>query len=338
MGLDQGQNPLRDQPAGANTLSFPWTEYISKSGWTGDAAFRPGDARVVMNIIIHFSDLLKAVKEILGYGKKNDGLIDRKLPWRHPLFTWMYANSILKVQGIQWQSREPGSGYGPYSGYGYALISVQFWTPPYKIKDNASTTKEQERFVERMLTHASDSINIEKGQIIWATTHAPPSTIVSAKPFHTQLSLFLSKVNYQLKWCQVPDVGLFTGDGFEADGDPTNIFECVNGINSGTFIGKPAQTLRCDTPQFIPYMYPVEPWVLGLNGLNDIPRMWDVVFNLLYFDPPLGNAIGPVPETQRGWNNCPDPFTGLWHPVTRADGSSPIHELVDFDDLFRMND
>lgn len=359
MGLDSGQFPLQGQNKGQQIggLTIPWTEFISRNSWAGDGSFRAGDSRVTMHIIIHWENLLVAIQQILGYAWKpqdqgaNSRKMSRALPFRHPLFTWCWASAITSIRGIHFTGKNTGGGNGPYADYQYCMLTVLFETPPYEILaddqipvdtvENAAGTefeirREWRRYTERHIEITSEALTVERGYLVW-TDHSDATKRTSPNnKVHKSKSAFLTKVNIRLIWHQVPDVGLFSGGGFDNDGTPDNILEVVNTLNDDLFMGWDMETLLCFPPRFMPFTMPVPPHIINLLP-TQVPRAWTVEFNLVYFAPtPLGEG-GLTTLTSGGWNKAPD-STGIWWPIAyEGNPTRSLYDTSEFGLMFAMN-
>lgn len=345
------------QKGAGGGLSIPWVEFISRNSWAGDGAFRAGESRVVVNIIIHWENLLVALQEILGYAYKPQSnnatqrFMNRVLPWRHPLFTWCYASAVTSIRGIHFTGKNTGSGMGPYSDYQYCMLTVLFTSPSYEVLGDeeipadtatnaASQTfnirREWRRFTERQIDITSESLTVERGYLVWADHSDAAKRVTPGNKVHKSKSTFLTKVNVRLLWHQVCDVGLFSGAGFDNDGTPDNILEVVNKVNDDLFMGWDTKTMLCFPPRFIPYTMPIPPHIINLFP-TQVPRAWNVEFNLVYFAPePLGTG-GLLTTGPDGWNKAPD-SAGRWWPVEyEGNPGRSLYGTADFGLLFAMN-
>lgn len=338
MGLDSGQFPLQGQGKGQQQggVNVPYAEFVSKGGWAGDAAFRPGESRVVRTYLIHFSNLQTFVREVIGYSWKGlqDGKLHRALPMRDPHFTWCYATAITAIRGISFSGKNVAFGYGPFADYAYAAVTVLFATPEYSIKSDADVTTEDERYVAKRLDPDLEALQLQEGQLIYDTAGTVDGAAITGNMFSGPgRTILLPKLRLTWTWHDVPSKGLFTGEGFDDGGVPTKIMDCVNRVNVADIWGFTAQTLLCNPPVFVPYTMPVPSHVLNL-GPTTPPRSFNVQFNLVHFDPPTGTG-----ETTKGWNLAPHPKTGEYFRVKfkgTMQTTRPYY-TVDMAKLFEMN-
>lgn len=324
MGLD---NLQAQQKGSGGNLNVAWTEYISRSGWAGDGSFRAGETRLVRHLIVFYSDLQTVIRELLGYSVRIGGAagnLHRELPMRDPQFPWCYASAITSIRGIKFIGKNNGSGEGPFADYQFAIVSVLFSTPPFSVKKDGGF--EWRRFVEKRFEVSSEMLNVEQGNIIWGAT-SPIATQFVAK----NTSLHQMKTNLSWTWHQVPDLGLFDGEGFDEGGRPANILFCLGKMNSIEFEGWPPRSLLFFPPRFEPYTMPVPPHVLKLMP-DAVPRAWNCTMNLVGFEP---TSVGGGETTTGGWSMAPH-ATGVYYTVTRT-GGDPLYGEVDYARAFLMN-
>lgn len=333
VGLDQGQNPLQNQQKGAGGgLTIPWTEFVSRQGWAGDGSYRVGETRVVRHLIIHFSNLDTAIREVLGYSFRTlGGRLSRVLPMRDPHFTWTYASAITSIRGIKFIGKNAGGGHGPYADYSYAIISVLFTTPPYAVKSDTDiivngSPYEWRRFVEKRFDVVGESLNTEAAELKFGANYTPPNQTI-----HRQYPFITFKTNLSWTWVQVPDVGLFSGGGYDEGGRPEEVLACLGKVNSVEFEGWQPETLLFFPPRFEPYVMPVPPHVLNLAP-NAVPRSWNVTMNMVGWEV---SPLGANEVTTGGWTKVPS-ILGTWFTVTRT-GGAKLYGEIDFARAFLMN-
>ena len=316
-------------------ISFPWAEYISRSGATREAAFSyEGGCQATLTIKINWTDTVPVVQEILGAAKYNrtTGNLDRTLPVRHPEFDWLYASRITSVKPMKWldKLRLP---FGTISGYLYSILTIVFTQPRWTMLPDSqidslygSPRQEWRRFVERRPEPSGDVLSRPNNSLKWAETGGVSGPAVG-ETINEPLGQFLPKATEILVWKRVPQVGLFSDGG---TGQPTNVYAAVGTVNNATFLGRPAGTLLLQPPRLVPLEVPTIPAAVGANeNLGQPAIFYDVELPMLHFDPPNGGAT-------RGHNLAPFK-NGKWYKVVDVlTGTTSLFPTSDFSNIFKM--
>ncbi len=150
--------------------------------------------------------------------------------------------------------------------------------------------------------------------------------------FNAPIGQGLAKPDLLLTWYQVPIYGLYSVSSLR----PENLFLCLNKVNSATFFGCPAGTLKLEGWQITPNEAPY-PASVGGGGPGWPSLTADVAMVFKFFDPPHG----PTANTAfRGHNLAPNnPSSGsdsLWYQVDSVgDGTgNKIFKSQDFRVIF----
>ena len=330
-------------------FNVPSREYIGRGeGSTQELSFGGGISRAVFYMDIPFNQLLDAISALVGYstrGGAGSG-IQRILPFRHPQFDFLWCKNVSGCRYVQYQGQNTegvASGY-PYGYYSTARLTLDFWQPPYAIVADGIVS-EWERFTTTMVHPSCELLNRQTGFYKYTDPLAPSYNNSNGKVPGNRSSQ-LHKKRLVVKWWGIPWNSLFP---MAADNGlnytSPNIDSLVNRVNGLAFAGCHQQTLLCEAPEFEYVTWPVSPQVLGTPVLKS-SLLWNVTFNLLYFDPP----INPAGSGLQGHNLAPD-YDGYWYaygpvgntsniPYPNFVGNTPIGSggvFTDFSNLFKSN-
>jgi hypothetical protein len=234
------------QPQPTSGLTFPWAEYNPHVEGTFDCSLGSDGVSLGMLMLINWEDLEVAVQELLGYSyRPSAGKMSRILPWQHPYFNQLWVHKISSIKGIRPEGKNtsnpgdhfsPGRGSvgvgqslntGPWTEYDRALLTLQFWRPPYFIRsdsdilDGGGNQQEWLRYVDRhwqvntqMLCREGGAYRFQAGQGLPASTPQVKGA-VGQKVTHIKLTK---------KWYQVPEACIFqTGQDQTPNGIPYNL-------------------------------------------------------------------------------------------------------------------
>lgn len=354
---------LQSPPGGLNNI--PFVEHVPRGQFSGEASFGVDTSQATMVVDIPIASgiaetdqwpIVKAISQILGYSKKgNNKKISRFLPMRHPLYHWLWATKILSVHpyrpGTLLQEsagvynlnlgdntvtkyntdaapvNEKGTGFAAFKA---ARITILFTTLPYSIYEDADinplsgTAGEFIRYTTREMLPTAQFLVRPVGSLKWVDGPSADSVVATGSQHQMVI-----KTRLRWTWHQVPDIGLFDGSGSDQGGFPTYLVDIIGKVNQTSFFGYPIGTLLMEAPEFIPINLPCPPAILGLNNKYP-PRAWNVVVNMLHFDPPAGT-------TNRGHNLLPH-SNGLWYKVYNTDDpTKSLYEEGEFQQIFWMN-
>jgi hypothetical protein len=289
-------------------LTFPWAEFISRSGHTMDGSFSHQGSRATMRIMINASDFVNtngngALGQILGYSNWLNGGVTfhRQLPMIHPIFPWLYCTQVSGVQPLRPLGRKGGEkskvvgGGGSYQGYERYILTLGFASLPYFVLADATVTTEDRRFVIKNCKPSSKFLSLQGGIFNFADG---PSLNT---PFANSTGQLVAKKLIELTWVN-------TAQAFTAPqpvGEATQLDSLIGSVNAdAVFLGKPQGTLYFDSYEQIPVEAPVSPGVVGVGA--GPPLMWTIKLRLVYFNPPAGNP------NFRGHNLFPSPIDNQW--------------------------
>lgn len=370
-------SPLPDlQVRPFSGLTFPWAEYQPGSGiGTGTAHLGTDIGGVVleMKVMIFWEDLTDAVQEMLGYSWRDTStgtpVLRRVIPWQHPYFNQLFVKAITSVQGVQLRGTnvsDPvdffapllggvGAGFlpngGPWSEFYLAILTVQFWRPPYYIRTDEDILDEegdQQEWLRYLDKHWSFSAQVLHRNSSSAKFF-PGQGVASNKPFVGGVGQVVSHAKISRRWYQIPEAALFEPlNDFTLNGIPQNllytltpttnpitlfvytkgspILGTVNSPIGGgivddpdkRFLGFPMGTLRLESIEIVPVPLQLPPYLMNIpvfSGNEAISQQqYDVVFHFDYFDPPRApSGAGPLGLDRRGHNLVPYTGDGMWY-------------------------
>jgi hypothetical protein len=185
-------------------------------------------------------------------------VLHRKLPWQHPLFDQLWVKRVSRVQGIRlqgkgnqfvlqggggnvlkggvgggslppagagstWRRSSAGTGAGgsgvePTTLYNLALLTIQFWRPPYAVRTDQDVMvngqpQEWLRYVDRHWQVDTQMLSREGSVFLFGAGQGD----VSGKQFPGSVGQPLSKLRISRKWYQLPEEAVFS---LLADGTP----------------------------------------------------------------------------------------------------------------------
>lgn len=323
---------------GGGWIGPNWAEWLERRG-TEEASFGyDGGVQATFSIVVRWEDVFEACADILGFATVDrlTGKLKRKLPVKHPLYEWLYAQRLVSVKpyaptGVK-QQQPPGRG--AVAVFRWHVITIQFGVPPYAVlSDNQLQTlwagDESRRFVELREEYSVEVLNRQAGEFRYVEGAAGQPQGQSV-PFG--VSQLLTKRSLALKWYNVPEYpGIYDSNGLLAKIDPL-----VGKVNSVAFRGHEAGTLLFGTPVVEPVPMPVDP----LRGMDAQayqqgrpPRQFNLTVPLKRFKPPIGGGGA----TTVGWNTVVWPGDNRWYLVKDPNGGNTLYETADFANAFTFN-
>jgi len=300
-------------------ITKPWRQFISKTGWQGDAVLdaSSGTSSAVMKIDVPWDKLTEVVPEILGYSVASGVAISRMTPMRHPVFPWMRCTRITGIEGVGVLS-DPLTGNsatkgpsGDYQSYRIARLTLQFTSMPYAIVDDGTYPADQEwrRYTERFEKPAAEFAARKSMRIRF---HPAFSIGANWLPEVTDaVGVLLIKARVQVIWHQVPVRGFYNERG-----RASNVLDGLARVNSDTIFGYKPGTLLMEAPDIKPVGCPLDPALIGQEPSHYVT----VTHNWLHFDPPLGNYAPGDNYGLRGHNTLPQPYDGKFYPTVLENG------------------
>lgn len=337
---ETGINRVFPQLAPSAGLTVPWAEYQPNVTGSGDMSCGPDGVALGMVILVWWSDLGKALQQLLGYayrdpGGNSDGTsrLGRVLPWRHPKVTQLYCRRVVKVMGIRQTgavidvltgdqiplagaqlrvgqpapAEPPGVVPDPTTGFVLGMLTLEFWRPPYyvrsdsQIKDSNGKQQEWLRYVEPQWQLATTMIGRAQGTLLWGDGSAIGN---SAFP----LAQKLAHLRLRLLWHEIPAAALFTT------------------TQDGTPIGIPTGLLYTRTQTTNPVTGYVRP--PGLDANNNITTAATPITDCVNYPLGLAPAIfGGTPTAQQVQaqdNNLTNRFWGALQGTLAYLGATPV--------------
>ncbi len=230
-------------------LSFAWSESIGpnvQAVWS--ASFGPEGVGEGMVIYVAWSDLPKALQELLGYSYRishgNDtpptvSVLRRVLPWQSPQWNQMYVQKVSQVRGLTFAGKTNTAGFGgggagaagkinlgPHSTYEFAEITVQFHRPLYFVLSDKAIIvdgkpREWLRYTEKNWNPDIQILSREGSVFTFTAGQGTPPT---DSPFPGTVGQKIMRYGVSRKWHQIPEAAIFELDSDQQpNGRPTNI-------------------------------------------------------------------------------------------------------------------
>lgn len=288
---------------------------------------------------------------VLGYAiSKGAGSgINRILPSKHPDIPYLWASKITNVEGVG----PTGKSSSTVATWRLIRVHIQYETPPYFMLADSAVTAEWQRFTIIDIDPATEFLQRRTGSFQWPKVPGEGGVLTGRPITDTNgASLRLSKKRVTMNWCCVPDVGLFTGKGFNSSGgNSPNIEACVGCVNKTPFMCYPPGTLLMEAWKPTPRTYP---WMTNVAP-SGLPRAYDVRLVFSYFGahlPQAGDLLQPVYTVDPavpGYNaasvlghQCvPHPTNGKWYRafLQRQTDQSAYwkYPIAEFNNIFKMN-
>jgi len=308
--------------------------------------FSTGSQSASMVIRQRRNQLGSIAKNIIGYAVADTSInaaqqqvahLVRYLPWRHPLFPWLWASDCtLQFRGTAHQNAS-GFGFEPVYTIGddHPLeLRVTFTPRTYNVlsetdvgfsQANNYAGSEFKRFVTTIENPRVEFITPQGGNFQFQFAD-PITTIIfgQSAPINQATPVRLAKKELKWIWHDVPHSAIYSGSiGEEKLAD--HIIEGVGKINNAEFAGYPAGTLLMQPPRITPKSPPIQPTDLGRPTIDYAPIAYDVEYTVLHFDPPYDPQSRTFPAglpdaPTRGWNLFPNAVSAsdAWYLATRS--------------------
>ena len=338
---------------------------------------------ITMTFKIAPADLLKCIRHVVGYTRvytqNNAKFLNRNPPASHPDYPNLHATKILNIKGVGTKGNKTnlvGTNLlqiktGTWDSWEVYHVTVQFESLNYDVRPDKLTQGEYQRYVVKRWEPSLETIarkgtpwylngtgaspvprfpgdifqKTPKGIMEWTWIGVPEDFIMNGRILPGNIQRGLGKVNEKL----FPQY-------FDPNGDPDDPPQF------------PAGTLLAHEPKLIPRQqsHAAACYDGGAIGdfifwnfatLFDVPRTYDVVFRLEWFDPYtpdwappiLVNVRGNVGNqvTPRGHQLVPSPkpIGGIdWFPATNIEPINPItsdsnllYRYYDFNKFFQYS-
>lgn len=285
--------PLRRKEG---NLRVAWAENVA-DGDQSDAAFSTREQRAAMVIQFEEKDYDSLLPgAILGYPRRGNGQLNRVIPLQHPLFTWLFATAITTIKGRGYDGAAGNTGR---TNYPRQFFGVAFTSVPFDVLTDAEvrdTGQPQEwtRWTDIQGVARTQAISRDPGSFAFddTGTAGAPTTDVKAG-----IAILHTVTGLKVLWYEVPRNYIFSETKL---GHAANFVACAGRLNDAEFLGWPAGTLLCESPDFTPTEAPVPPSLMVPGVLDrSCPRTYTVGINLKAFEHGGPSAVEP------GWNAYP---------------------------------
>ena len=313
------------------------------------AGFSHEGGKATIEYQLLWEDVEQFCKDALGSVEIDPDVgykLKRVLPLAHPVFPWLFVNSIATIEGYQFVEKADAveeleaEPMPQYAAYQYAKVVLEFAPRPYALfKDESIGTEDIEyfddngdpvvtqvaaeswRFVEFASKTSMEYLTAQHGQYRMAGTGE-----ATAPSFPGQVRLLKKSKQITLTWHQVP---FLVSEG-------PNIFDGLGKINQETFFGYALGTLLFQgytTTKPMPAPFPN--MVIDEDTGSTLPsseKIVNIEFSFLYLEPELGGE-GVTPTNANhiagGHNAFPWFKDGkYYYATTGGDGTtSPVEGI-----------
>ena len=341
---------LKNQPGGWVTVA--WEEFVGQDASHG-AAWSTGwedGNQATFQVLINWNDALQFEIDVLGYAKfnKDTGKLQRTMPVRHPVKSFLRAERIVSVQPVRWDEKLQNFTSSflsvpagvPVSQYSYFLVTIGFVGVKYRLLTDADTSGEWKRFC--ITDHKPSITNLSREGQLWQWDDAALGANNGAQ-LTAPVGVGIYSDQLHVTWKRVPRFGLFADSG-ESDYFNNNILSCFNKVHNGAtdlwgYVNGatvPAYNANANTSalRFVgidakPIASPFDPIVQGLTA-TATNTYYDVDLMFHIWQPPAGNA------TNQGHCLAPYP-NNLWYLIKTGNGGNRIFQTTDLTNIFTLS-
>lgn len=343
------------------TNAGDWVELAAESGTEPGGSWARDDASVSYVGDIPFVKQYDARRKMLGYAYADTAspwALHRVNPIPHPRERALRCVSAdiagYNPEGWVQPSGATKGGYpAPYldpapaagtilfprvSTYSRARCTLKFRPHPYPFYEDATMVAEGWPEVYRNCAFFDSceplldvvTVNGTEPFLVWAETATGGPTV--GDPIPSATPEYIQRANFVAIWYHVPYEFIVPSGGYI----PTKIMNGMGKVNSTTWYGFPAGTLRLEAPRFRKANQAVIRVRPDL-GYSAPPFCFDVMLPFSWVDPTT--AVGsPI---YRGWNVSLFSNTGKFFSVKRKSGDpdpQPYFPTYDFDKIFEHAD
>ena len=341
---------------------------ISTAGFGIDG----GRAQMVVKVLS--DDLENATSQCLGSAVPSGVNIDRTLPVAHPQYPWLFCERISSIDGVQFKEKVgpndtinglpvqlEGDTLSNYARYDTYELTLEFLPRPYALLKNNqlsdettawwdiddslltpqffSNKTEYWRYTELKEVPTGEYLTAQQGMFQFRMDANPAGLNLKDQAVGMgQLRLYVNSRGVQFVWHQVPYAFALSGNSyFDRYSGRVNQFDWY-GFPKGTLLMTSVDVLRVYTPPF--------PDFVDFNGsyFPSQQKLCDLQFNMVYKNPPIGQAYTYNPLTDRannvaaGHNLVPSSLTGKYYYATNQQTGQAIYPSVPFNLFFRNPD
>jgi hypothetical protein len=300
-----------------NTVDPGWKIIVEDGQLSASqASFEPDGSTALIPYRVPRRDVEIAPQSFTGYSYKfipigggGGATLKRQMPQPHPFWQGLWASRVAVQGEAGWDSTDTMKAnlYGSHDAYDEYRVEVFYARRPYPIKTDAETTKEQQRWVEKLPGRPYlDIINVQGGQVEFTDGIEIPTGLNFRRA--------ISEIKWT--WHEVPLRWALDSSGFA-----TNIHAALGKVNAALWEGFAAETLLFDSVD-MDYTYaPTTPQVLDLPP-SDPPRYLKVAFTFKYFG--------------EGWNKLLHPVSWTWETARPKNSpAAKLYNTADLDTLFQ---
>lgn len=274
-------------------LDFPWAE-LQNTGVMGtfDASMGHDGVSLGMVMIIPWGVLCPALQRLLGYSWRDtsghESRLRRVLPWQHPYFNQLWVKNITKIQGVRVEGTNytspkdgdesffvsgGGSGKGtivntgPWTDYNLAILTIQFWRPPYYVRtdedilDGNGQPQEWLRYVDKDWQPSSQMLSREGSTMVWRVNNN------TNQGFPGTVGQVVGKYAIKRKWYEIPEAAIFSRlVDATPNGIPTNLTYTQTGTYNPITLGTNGTDFATGTNYFYPAGSPILGTVNSTKG------------------------------------------------------------------------
>ena len=320
--------------ANSGSIDVPFVEVTPKSGAVSKLSLGYGlqGNQSTRTYLVYFNDTEDFIRQACGYpirlaGSSGGGvnLLSRRLPIRDPLYPWLTAARAADVQPYGAMLAHHEGPFGPYPEYEYSHVTILFEAADWDILDDTTlqalyADNEARRFTSIQFEYGGEFLTRQTGSFKFV--EGTPA--ITAPQFPQPKGMFEAHARFVLRWTQLPEIGILNSNKLLN----ANIREGKGKVNAFDWPvpeangGYAAGTLLLEDLKLVPSMAPVTPVILGLFGFNP-PRVYDLLFVMDWFDPPLG-----ITASTRGHNAFPWAKNNLYYAAGASGYSGGITNAV----------
>ncbi len=165
-------------------------------------------------------------------------ILRRNIPWQHPFANQLYVKAITDVRGVRlsgratidtaaslgnWNTTAGAVGVGspinsgPWTAFDFAILTIQFWRPPYYIRtdadigvDSQARPREWLRYTSKMWEMSSQMLSRSNSAMIFSSGQgSPPNGPGDGNTYTGAVGQQITNHKVIRKWYQVPEAALF---------------------------------------------------------------------------------------------------------------------------------
>jgi hypothetical protein len=246
--------------------------------------------------------------------------LKRTCPAFHPVHCWAWAHSV-QVQGQGFQGDDTDAVIWEWQNtpakWDHYVVTVSYNMPKYNVFYDESVNYEYERFLSKEFFPHTELVSIETGCIL---LDAPGTAWENKPPPGMQVAFRRETAGVKLIWHRVPLEFVQASD----DELPLKLLQVQGRVNSGTFLGRPPETMLCKDIKLNKYVSP-----LLTNTIGQLYFMYDIEMDFIYYDPEPKGFVST--GAANGWNYHPAPNYKYYYGVNSG---QPVYKSVDFDKIF----